>query len=159
MATNLNAPKFMDYLEQTLKIYNDRNDNRFEVTREDNKIRARGKFGEHTMRAIFTLTKNNRNAYFYTYLPFDVETESDALNMAKACTVVNRVISGVKMTYNMEKDVTFEQVVSLRGGFDTALAVRAFMTYLKLLDEYIPPVIDLFVEKISFSQFKSIVEK
>ena len=137
-----------------------RNDLELDCERDNQRNTVRAKFRIDGTRytIVCSAMEKAQVLHLWAFLPFDVEREEKAMQMANACKELNSIMVTGKYTYNLEKDVALELAHCYRDGmsYDTArrLIIGVFCASLK---EDGQRVIDLYYDKLSFSRFRELI--
>ena len=155
MSLAYDASGVLDLCERVFK-----NDLELECERDDqrNIVRAKVRIGGTPYTIVCSAMEKAQVLHLWAFLPFDVESEEKAMQMANACKELNSIMVTGKYTYNLEKDVALELAHCYRDGmsYDTArhLIIGVFCGALKDDGQR---VIDLYYDKLSFSRFRELI--
>lgn len=137
-----------------------RNDLELDCERDNQRNTVRAKFRIDGTRytIVCSAMEKAQVLHLWAFLPFDVETEEKAMQMANACKELNSVIVFGKYTYNLEKDVALELAHCFRDGMSEEAARRLIIgVFCASLKEDGQRVIDLHNDKLTFSRFRELI--
>ena len=137
-----------------------RNDLELDCERDNQRNTVRAKFRIDGTRytIVCSAMEKAQVLHLWAFLPFDVETEEKAMQMANACKELNSVMVFGKYTYNLEKDVALELANCFRDGMSEEAARRLIIgVFCASLKEDGQRVIDLYYDKLSFSRFRELI--
>lgn len=137
-----------------------RNDLELDCERDDQRNTVRAKFRIDGTRytIVCSAMEKAQVLHLWAFLPFDVESEEKAMQMANACKELNSIMVTGKYTYNLEKDVALELAHCYRDGMGEEAARRLIIgVFCASLKEDGQRVIDLYYDKLSFSRFRELI--
>lgn len=137
-----------------------RNDLELDCERDNQRNTVRAKFRIDGTRytIVCSAMEKAQVLHLWAFLPFDVETEEKAMQMANACKELNSVMVFGKYTYNLEKDVALELAHCFRDGMSEEAARRLIIgIFCASLKEDGQRVIDLHNDKLTFSRFRELI--
>ena len=137
-----------------------RNDLELDCERDNQRNTVRAKFRIDGTRytIVCSAMEKAQVLHLWAFLPFDVETEEKAMQMANACKELNSVMVFGKYTYNLEKDVALELAHCFRDGRGEEAARHLIIgIFCASLKEDGQRVIDLHNDKLSFSRFRELI--
>ena len=137
-----------------------RNDLELDCERDDQRNIVRAKFRIDGTRytIVCSAMEKAQVLHLWAFLPFDVESEEKAMQMANACKELNSIMVTGKYTYNLEKDVALELAHCYRDGMSEEAARRLIIgVFCASLKEDGQRVIDLYYDKLSFSRFRELI--
>ncbi|HIZ30622.1 MAG TPA: YbjN domain-containing protein [Candidatus Fournierella merdipullorum] len=137
-----------------------RNDLELDCERDNQRNTVRAKFRIDGTRytIVCSAMEKAQVLHLWAFLPFDVETEEKAMQMANACKELNSVMVFGKYTYNLEKDVALELAHCFRDGMSEEAARRLIIgVFCASLKEDGQRVIDLHNDKLTFSRFRELI--
>lgn len=137
-----------------------RNDLELDCERDNQRNTVRAKFRIDGTRytIVCSAMEKAQVLHLWAFLPFDVETEEKAMQMANACKELNSVMVFGKYTYNLEKDVALELAHCFRDGMSEEAARRLIIgVFCASLKEDGQRVIDLHNDKVTFSRFRELI--
>lgn len=137
-----------------------RNDLELDCERDNqrNTVRAKLRFDGTRYTIVCSAMEKAQVLHLWAFLPFDVETEEKAMQMANACKELNSVMVFGKYTYNLEKDVALELAHCFRDGMSEEAARRLIIgVFCASLKEDGQRVIDLHNDKLTFSRFRELI--
>ncbi|HJA26509.1 MAG TPA: YbjN domain-containing protein [Candidatus Fournierella merdigallinarum] len=137
-----------------------RNDLELDCERDDQRNTVRAKFRIDGTRytIVCSAMEKAQVLHLWAFLPFDVESEEKAMQMANACKELNSIMVTGKYTYNLEKDVALELAHCYRDGMSEEAARRLIIgVFCASLKEDGQRVIDLYYDKLSFSRFRELI--
>lgn len=137
-----------------------RNDLELDCERDNqrNTVRAKLRIDGTRYTIVCSAMEKAQVLHLWAFLPFDVETEEKAMQMANACKELNSVMVFGKYTYNLEKDVALELAHCFRDGMSEEAARRLIIgVFCASLKEDGQRVIDLHNDKLTFSRFRELI--
>lgn len=155
MSLAYDASGVLDLCEQVF-----RNDLELDCERDNQRNTVRAKFRIDGTRytIVCSAMEKAQVLHLWAFLPFDVETEEKAMQMANACKELNSVMVFGKYTYNLEKDVALELAHCFRDGMSEEAARRLIIgVFCASLKEDGQRVIDLHNDKLTFSRFRELI--
>ncbi len=155
MSFAYDASGVLDLCEQVF-----RNDLELDCERDNQRNTVRAKFRIDGTRytIVCSAMEKAQVLHLWAFLPFDVETEEKAMQMANACKELNSVMVFGKYTYNLEKDVALELAHCFRDGMSEEAARRLIIgVFCASLKEDGQRVIDLHNDKVTFSRFRELI--
>ena len=155
MSFAYDASGVLDLCEQVF-----RNDLELDCERDNQRNTVRAKFRIDGTRytIVCSAMEKAQVLHLWAFLPFDVETEEKAMQMANACKELNSVMVFGKYTYNLEKDVALELAHCSRDGMSEEAARRLIIgVFCASLKEDGQRVIDLHNDKVTFSRFRELI--
>lgn len=87
-----------------------------ERSNERNTVQAKVSIGGTRYTIVCSAMEKAQVLHLWAFLPFDVESEEKAMQMANACKELNSIMVTGKYTYNLEKDVALELAHCYRDG-------------------------------------------
>ncbi len=155
MSLVYDASGVLDLCERVFK-----NDLELDCERDDQRNTVRAKFRIDGTRytIVCSAMEKAQVLHLWAFLPFDVESEEKAMQMANACKELNSIMVTGKYTYNLEKDVALELAHCYRDGMSEEAARRLIIgVFCASLKEDGQRVIDLYYDKLSFSRFRELI--
>ena len=155
MSLVYDASGVLDLCERVFK-----NDLELNCERDDQRNTVRAKFRIDGTRytIVCSAMEKAQVLHLWAFLPFDVESEEKAMQMANACKELNSIMVTGKYTYNLEKDVALELAHCYRDGMSEEAARRLIIgVFCASLKEDGQRVIDLYYDKLSFSRFRELI--
>ena len=155
MSLAYDASGVLDLCERVFK-----NDLELNCERDDQRNTVRAKFRIDGTRytIVCSAMEKAQVLHLWAFLPFDVESEEKAMQMANACKELNSIMVTGKYTYNLEKDVALELAHCYRDGMSEEAARRLIIgVFCASLKEDGQRVIDLYYDKLSFSRFRELI--
>ena len=137
-----------------------RNDLELDCERDDQRNTVRAKFRIDGTRytIVCSAMEKAQVLHLWAFLPFDVESEEKAMQMANACKELNSIMVTGKYTYNLEKDVALELAHCYRDGMGEEAARHLIIgIFCASLRDDGQRVVDLYGDKLSFSRFKELI--
>ena len=123
-----------------------------------NTVRAKFRIDGARYTIVCSAMEKAQVLHLWAFLPFDVESEEKAMQMANACKELNSIMVTGKYTYNLEKDVALELAHCYRDGMSEEAARRLIIgVFCASLKEDGQRVIDLYYDKLSFSRFRELI--
>ena len=129
-----------------------------ERSNERNTVRAKVRIDGTRYTIVCSAMERAQVLHLWAFLPFDVESEEKAMQMANACKELNSIMVTGKYTYNLEKDVALELAHCYRDGMSEEAARRLIIgVFCASLKEDGQRVIDLHNDKVTFSRFRELI--
>lgn len=155
MSLAYDASGVLDLCEQVF-----RNDLELDCERDNqrNTVRAKLRIDGTRYTIVCSAMEKAQVLHLWAFLPFDVESEEKAMQMANACRELNSLMVFGKYTYNLEKDVALELAHCYRDGMSIEAARHLIIgIFCHALKDDGQRVIDLFNDKLSFSRFRELI--
>ena len=155
MSLAYDASGVLDLCERVLK-----NDLELDCERnnERNTVRAKVRIDGTRYTIVCSAMERAQVLHLWAFLPFDVESEEKAMQMANACKELNSIMVTGKYTYNLEKDVALELAHCYRDGMGEEAARHLIIgIFCASLRDDGQRVVDLSGDKLSFSRFKELI--
>ena len=129
-----------------------------ERNNERNNVRAKVRIDGTRYTIVCSAMERAQVLHLWAFLPFDVESEEKAMQMANACKELNSIMVSGKYTYNLEKDVALELAHCYRDGMGEEAARHLIIgIFCASLRDGGQRVVDLYGDKLSFSRFKELI--
>ena len=131
-----------------------------ERSNERNTVRAKVSIGGTRYTIVCSAMEKAQVLHLWAFLPFDVESEEKAMQMANACKELNSIMVTGKYTYNLEKDVALELDHFYGDGIDMD-AVRRLLEgiFRPSLEEDGQRLIDLYNGTLPFDRFLTLIQE
>ena len=155
MSLAYDASGVLDLCERVLK-----NDLELDCERnnERNTVRAKVRIDGTRYTIVCSAMERAQVLHLWAFLPFDVESEEKAMQMANACKELNSIMVTGKYTYNLEKDVALELAHCYRDGMGEEAARHLIIgIFCASLRDDGQRVVDLYGDKLSFSRFRELI--
>ena len=157
MSLAYDASGVLDLCERVFK-----NDLELDCERDDQRNTVRAKFRIDGTRytIVCSAMEKAQVLHLWAFLPFDVESEEKAMQMANACKELNSIMVTGKYTYNLEKDVALELDHFYGDGIDMD-AVRRLLEgiFRPSLEEDGQRLIDLYNGTLPFDRFLTLIQE
>lgn len=155
MSLAYDASGVLDLCERVFK-----NDLELECERnnERNNVRAKVRIDGNRYTIVCSAMEKAQVLHLWAFLPFDVESEEKAMQMANACKELNSLMVTGKFTYNLEKDVALELAHCFRDGMSYEAARHLIIgIFCGALKDDGQRVMDLYGDKLSFARFRELI--